>query len=49
MILKRKWERNQTLCNDKKKKKINEIQRKIIRGNRAKELQVRKELAKWQE
>ena len=34
MVLKRKWERNQTLSNDKKKKKINEIQRKIIRGNR---------------
>ena len=33
MGLKRKWERNQTLSNDKKKK-INEIQRKIIRGNR---------------
>lgn len=33
MVLKRKWERNQTLSNDKKKK-INEIQRKIIRGNR---------------
>ena len=32
-----------------KKKKNNEIQRKIIRRNRAKELQVRKELAKWQE
>lgn len=48
MILKRKWERNQTLRNDKKKKKKS-MKYKGRSEEGSNELQVRKELAKWQE